>query len=93
MKIGAFDTSLAPGSVGLERRGPAVPRALPSASQDAQVTISSLNVAADGEGSFDAAKVEEIARAIRNGEFKVNAQAIADKLISNAQELLDRSTG
>ena len=45
----------------------------------------------NGEGSFDAAKVERIAQAIRDGQLKINAGAIADKLISNAQELLDRT--
>ena len=41
-----------------------------------------------GEGVFDAAKVQRIGDAIRNGQFKVNPDAIADKLIANAQELL-----
>ena len=40
------------------------------------------------EGVFDTAKVQRISDAIRNGEFKVNPEAIADKLIANAQELL-----
>lgn len=37
---------------------------------------------------FDAAKVERMKQAIADGSFKVNAEAIADKLIANAQELL-----
>ncbi len=41
------------------------------------------------DGSFDAAKVQRIAQAITEGKFTINAQAIADKLVSNAQELLD----
>jgi negative regulator of flagellin synthesis FlgM len=45
----------------------------------------------NGEGSFNAAKVERIAQAIRDGSFSVNAGAIADQLIANAQELLDRT--
>jgi negative regulator of flagellin synthesis FlgM len=32
--------------------------------------------------------VQRIARATREGRFNVNAEAIADKLIANAQELL-----
>lgn len=40
------------------------------------------------DGSFDAAKVDRIARAISEGKFTVNANAIADKLVANAQELL-----
>ncbi|GAB4117463.1 MAG: hypothetical protein Fur0014_19030 [Rubrivivax sp.] len=45
------------------------------------------------EGSFDQAKVERIAQAIRDGSYQINAEAIADKLISNAQELLGKAGG
>jgi len=59
----------------------------------AQVAISdAAKVAASGgadDGSFDAAKVARISQAISEGKFTVNADAIADKLVSNAQELLD----
>jgi negative regulator of flagellin synthesis FlgM len=43
-----------------------------------------------GDASFDGAKVERIAQAIRDGKFTVNPEAIADKLIANATELLAR---
>ncbi|MDB5819468.1 MAG: hypothetical protein JWQ11_3108 [Rhizobacter sp.] len=39
-------------------------------------------------GDFDAEKVSRISAAIADGSYKINADAIADKLISNAQELL-----
>ncbi|WP_434630135.1 flagellar biosynthesis anti-sigma factor FlgM [Chromobacterium sp. CV08] len=39
--------------------------------------------------SFDAAKVESIKSAIANGSFSINADKIADGLISSAQELLN----
>jgi len=39
---------------------------------------------------FDAEKVARIAKAIEDGTFKINPEAIADKLISNAQELLGK---
>jgi len=59
----------------------------------AQVAISNTaKLAASGgadDGSFDAAKVARISKAISEGKFTVNANAIADKLVSNAQELLD----
>lgn len=42
------------------------------------------------EGSFDAAKVDRIKKAIDDGTYKVNPDAIADKLIANAKELLSR---
>ena len=40
---------------------------------------------------FDAKKVASISAAIDNGSFKINPEAIADKLISNAQELLTQA--
>lgn len=39
---------------------------------------------------FDAAKVARIGEAIANGTFTIDAGAIADKLIANAQELLTK---
>ena len=58
-----------------------------------QVAISSAAQAAasagSDDGSFDAAKVARISQAITEGKFTINANAIADKLIANAQELLD----
>jgi negative regulator of flagellin synthesis FlgM len=50
-----------------------------------------MQVDAQGDGAFDAAKVERIAQAIRDGTLQIDAGAIADKLIANAQELLDRT--
>ena len=58
----------------------------------AQVAISNAaKLAASGgadDGSFDAAKVQRISQAISEGKFTINANAIADKLVANAQELL-----
>jgi negative regulator of flagellin synthesis FlgM len=39
---------------------------------------------------FDAARVEEIKQAIRDGRFKVNAEVVADRLIESMKELLAR---
>jgi len=39
---------------------------------------------------FDAEKVARISKAIDDGSFKINPHAIADKLISNATELLGK---
>ncbi|MBB3292236.1 flagellar biosynthesis anti-sigma factor FlgM [Mitsuaria sp. TWR114] len=52
---------------------------------------SSLIAGAPDDGSFDAEKVARIASAIEKGEFKINADAIADKLIANAAEMLGRT--
>jgi negative regulator of flagellin synthesis FlgM len=41
-----------------------------------------------GDGTFDANKVEQVRQSIADGTYKINADAIADKLISNARELL-----
>jgi negative regulator of flagellin synthesis FlgM len=46
---------------------------------------------ASQDPSFDQAKVDRIAQAIRDGSFSINPGAIADKLLSNAQEVLGRS--
>jgi negative regulator of flagellin synthesis FlgM len=95
MKIGPLDPKFA-NLPAVERRGPAAPAA-PAAGgtggeASAKVALSPaarlLTEAAGDAGSFDSAKVERIAQAIRDGRFTVNADAIADKLIANAQELL-----
>ncbi|MEO6276682.1 flagellar biosynthesis anti-sigma factor FlgM [Roseateles sp.] len=68
----------------------AAPAPAPAAS--AHVAISSAaQLAASGgpdDGSFDTAKVQRISQAISEGKFTINASAIADKLVANAQELL-----
>jgi negative regulator of flagellin synthesis FlgM len=47
--------------------------------------------ASSAGGHFDADKVSAVRDAIANGTYKVNPEAIADKLLSNAQEMLRRS--
>jgi negative regulator of flagellin synthesis FlgM len=43
-------------------------------------------------GDIDMAKVASVKSAIEDGTFVVNPEAIADKLLSNAQEMLNRTT-
>ena len=55
------------------------------------VQLSSAAAGLKAEASapeFDAAKVERIRAAIAAGTYTVNPEAIADKLIANAQEVL-----
>ncbi|WP_302173475.1 flagellar biosynthesis anti-sigma factor FlgM [uncultured Hydrogenophaga sp.] len=59
-----------------------------------QVTLSSAtqSLSATGSGSsdvFNAEKVEAMKAAIANGSFQVNAEAIADKMLANAAEMLN----
>lgn len=46
---------------------------------------------ADSSADVDAAKVASVKTAIQQGTYTVNAEAIADKLLSNAQEMLNRT--
>ena len=65
------------------------------AKADASATIELSNTASTlltgaTTAEFDAEKVARISRAIEDGSFKINPEAIADKLIANAQELLSK---
>ncbi len=73
-------------------QGAAIARKAPEASAQIQLSsnASQLLSGVPEEGSFDAEKVQRIAQAISEGKFSVNADAIADKLISNAQEMIGR---
>jgi negative regulator of flagellin synthesis FlgM len=96
MKIGQFEPKATPASTPAtqpERNAGKAGGATPEPS--AKVALSS-SAALGAEGAdpatFDEAKVERISQAIRDGHFKVDAGAIADKLIANAQELLGRGS-
>lgn len=93
MKIGSIENKLPLTPVAGERKAAGAGTAA-QAPSSATVDISpeaTALAAAGGEGSFDAAKVERVSQAIKDGSFKVNPEAIADKLIANAQELLART--
>ncbi|MFT3856281.1 MAG: flagellar biosynthesis anti-sigma factor FlgM [Aquabacterium sp.] len=65
-----------------------------STSESAKVTLSTV---ASGlmsvEGEFDAEKVSSVKQAIDNGTYQVNPEVIADKLITNARDLLQARQG
>jgi negative regulator of flagellin synthesis FlgM len=44
------------------------------------------------DSSFDAEKVERVRQSISDGTYKINPEAIADKLIANAQDVLGKVT-
>jgi negative regulator of flagellin synthesis FlgM len=92
MKIGSLDLKPVPTTTVTERKSAAAP--LSAAEPSAKVALSSQTALAGNEASradFDAEKVDRIAQAIREGKFQIDAEAIADKLIANAQELLPKS--
>jgi negative regulator of flagellin synthesis FlgM len=100
MKIGHLENKPAVTPVATERKGAAgaTPAAAGTEGQSteasAQVELSAaaaLNVDA-GSAEFDSEKVNRITQAIREGKFTVNPEAIADKLIANAHELLSRTS-
>ncbi len=90
MKIGPLESpTVAPAA---SDRKAAAAGTKPDAEASAQVELSATaqQIAAGTDGSFDTKKVQGIAQAIRDGQYKVNPEAIADKLIANASELLGR---
>jgi negative regulator of flagellin synthesis FlgM len=91
MKIGPIENKSTLPTPGTDRKvasaGSATPE--PSAKVELSAAASALaNGVADG--TFDASKVERIARAIREGQYQINPEAIADQLLANARELLAR---
>ena len=52
-----------------------------------------LDPTARPNADFNAGKVKAVREAIENGTFSVDAEAVADKMLSNAQEILSRSRG
>lgn len=99
MKIGNLTDAAAPlasaPAAEPARAGRAAPAAPAAGAPDesAKVALSStaesLRTGSAGT-DFDADKVARVAQAIAAGTFKVNPEAIADKLIANAQEVLGR---
>jgi negative regulator of flagellin synthesis FlgM len=56
----------------------------------ATLRAGAANTTTQASADFDTEKVNRISQAIADGSFTVNPEAIADKLISNAQELLSK---
>jgi negative regulator of flagellin synthesis FlgM len=73
--------------------GPVAVSADTGADASAKIELSntaSALLSGGASGEFDAEKVARLSKAIDDGTFKINPEAIADKLIANAQELLSK---
>ena len=99
MKIGnSVESAAVPATTG--RTAPAdadksTPAVSGIAAVSTQVELSSTAAALrsgspTASADFDVEKVNRISQSIADGSFTVNPEAIADKLISNAQELLSK---
>ena len=101
MKIGTITSTVATTAVDNDRRAvrqqsttTSTSRVLEDDDSSAQVELSpeaAMLSQASQDPTFDQAKVDRIAQAIRDGNFSINPGAIADKLLANAQEVLGRS--
>ena len=86
--------SSAPAGMATERAVGAAAKPQPSAAPGASVQLSALSTQlaalesslATG-GVFDAAKVEEIKQAIRDGSLQVHADVVAEKMLAGLQEM------
>ncbi|MDR0440654.1 MAG: flagellar biosynthesis anti-sigma factor FlgM [Candidatus Accumulibacter sp.] len=73
-----------------ETRTPFTKRAQGVSDEVELSSLASQLLASDGdELPFDADRVAEIKQAISDGKFTINADAIADRLIVSARELID----
>jgi negative regulator of flagellin synthesis FlgM len=96
MKIGPLENKSGLAPANADRKPAAGGAAAPASSSPEPSTKVELSAAASvianglADGSFDAQKVERLSRAIRDGNYQIDAQAIADRLLANSRELLDR---
>lgn len=59
-----------------------------AATDEVAVSAMGARMGAGSSADFDAAKVDAIKQAIRDGKFTVNAEMIADRLIADARDLM-----
>ncbi len=95
MKIESTGKSVAPAAVSETRTRPAATPSTTSANNTEKVQLSSLSaslqkaeVAIAEAPVVDKQRVEEIKAAIASGEFKIDADRIAEGLISSVREML-----
>jgi negative regulator of flagellin synthesis FlgM len=81
-------TPLGAAQIVKKTRGPAA-KETESASGEVELSrLASQLLASDDAPPFDAGRVAEIKQAISEGKFSINANAIADRLIVSARELI-----
>lgn len=96
MKITNTSEPLRPDRVGPAVDGrPGVSKAGEPIAETERVQVSDLaarlnQLESQFGGDFDAKKVEEVRTAIAEGRFKVNTEAVADRLLSSVAELLGK---
>ena len=89
----AVGTPAAPAEAAKQAPVHAVPASVDASATVALSSTASTLLSAGSASEFDADKVGRIAGQIADGSFKINPEAIADKLIANAQELLSKVRG
>jgi negative regulator of flagellin synthesis FlgM len=82
MKIGPLEINPRVAPVAGERPG--------TANRQVELSAAAMMMGEEASADFDAEKVQRIALALREGRFRADAEAIAEKLIANAQRLLRR---
>ncbi len=95
MKIGKTNESMQPdviGRVGTRPSGGAPGPAAGDVEQtdSVQLSTTSLGLKTGAGEPMDMAKVQAVTAAIESGHFQVDAQKVADKMISEAAQLLER---
>ena len=92
MKIGPLDSKPSTAPVAHERKAQGTSGTAAEPSAKVELSSAAMLSTDSADGSFDTEKVKRIAQAIRDGKFEINPEAIADKLIANAQELLGKTS-
>lgn len=90
MKI---DSSYIPTTTPVTQRQTATPAASTGSAQEA-VSLSQLagSLQSSEKPPVNTAKIQEIKQAISEGRFKINPEAIADRLIESARDLVNSSS-
>ncbi|EXI68152.1 MAG: anti-sigma28 factor FlgM [Candidatus Accumulibacter adjunctus] len=87
MKIDSTTTTAS--ALGETRNRAAIARSTASAATEVHLSELAAQLQTPGDaGAFDAGRVAEIRQAIAEGRFTINAEAIAERLITSASELV-----